>query len=723
MASDLVSLLGEKLLKGDGAELNTGDVLAGKAACILYFSAHWCPPCRGFTPTLAQAYKDYKSSGGAEAEVVFISWDRDDKSFKEYFCGTGDAGDGGMPWLALPFEGTADNRKLLGSKFEVDGIPALVVLGSDGKLLHPRGDNAPDLRQLVSAHKDAAFPLTPARLVQLKAEQAEETAAVLKELTAGTLFPPICGIGGGDSKMQVSQLLGVCEHLGLLFGDGDGSDATYAKVTSVVDSVNRSGGDKLPKERLGMLYVGWTLYNENSDHAPLATKHHALLGPSEELKAKLATLSGGGVGPPHLLILGRSSSGTWEVAANDPGCQRIGKFGAEGYPWSDVRVAELEAIAKERVEAVKLRQTNLQFLKGSAGRETLATSDGKQVSVDDLASEGPEAVVGLYFSAHWCPPCRGFTPKLAECYNELKADGRKFEVVFISSDQNEDAFKEYFQSMPWLALPYSERGLKDDLSSIFQVQGIPTLVLLKPDGTLISQDGREAVGYGPEAFPWGPEEMKKGQAAAKEKAAKKKEDAIKAEKAAEEAQTAKGGPVLRRIRGTPGSAITLDVEQCCVEFQSFGTVGAPNWPTPPGGVIYYEIEVLAAEGIPQFGFATSEFKAEDDYSGDGVGDDNDSWGVDGTRNVKWHGGETTAWGCSWATGDIIGIAANVATGKMAVSKNGSWSDEPCGVVFEHDGLKAGIYPALTASGYKVRYNFDGQVHGPYAHGPPPESFW
>ena len=28
--------------------------------------------------------------------------------------------------------------------------------------------------------------------------------------------------------------------------------------------------------------------------------------------------------------------------------------------------------------------------------------------------------IGLYFSAHWCPPCRGFTPVLADTYNKIK---------------------------------------------------------------------------------------------------------------------------------------------------------------------------------------------------------------------------------------------------------------------------------------------------------------
>eukprot|EP00884_Botryococcus_braunii_P006330 jgi/Botrbrau1/15699/Bobra.4_1s0072.1 len=56
----------------------------------------------------------------------------------------------------------------------------------------------------------------------------------------------------------------------------------------------------------------------------------------------------------------------------------------------------------------------------------------------------PRPVIGLYFSAHWCPPCRRFTPKLVETYKSLKAAGKQFEIIFISSDHGPTQFEEYF---------------------------------------------------------------------------------------------------------------------------------------------------------------------------------------------------------------------------------------------------------------------------------------
>lgn len=86
----------------------------------------------------------------------------------------------------------------------------------------------------------------------------------------------------------------------------------------------------------------------------------------------------------------------------------------------------------------------------------------------------------LYFSAHWCPPCRAFTPKLSEAYTKLKAERSDFELVFISSDRDEKSFDEYFDTMSFCGLPFEHREAKAVLSKMFGVQGIPTLVMLGP---------------------------------------------------------------------------------------------------------------------------------------------------------------------------------------------------------------------------------------------------
>jgi len=96
--------------------------------------------------------------------------------------------------------------------------------------------------------------------------------------------------------------------------------------------------------------------------------------------------------------------------------------------------------------------------------DTLKNGRGEDVKTESL--NGSDRVVGLYFSAHWCPPCRGFTPKLIEFYNNFKQTekGENLEIVFISSDRDESSFVEYFDEMPWLALPFSDRDKKVDLT-------------------------------------------------------------------------------------------------------------------------------------------------------------------------------------------------------------------------------------------------------------------
>jgi len=133
-------------------------------------------------------------------------------------------------------------------------------------------------------------------------------------------------------------------------------------------------------------------------------------------------------------------------------------------------------------------------------RDYLVNNKGENVNVRSaLAGK----VVGVYFSAHWCGPCRGFTPVFAQVYEQLKASGKPFEVVFSSMDRNDSAFKGYHASMPWLAIPFADRNTANELASRYSVNGIPALLLFDEEGHLMTTDGRTAITQdGAKAFPW-----------------------------------------------------------------------------------------------------------------------------------------------------------------------------------------------------------------------------
>ena len=139
----------------------------------------------------------------------------------------------------------------------------------------------------------------------------------------------------------------------------------------------------------------------------------------------------------------------------------------------------------------------------------LVKKDGTEVKTTDLSAE-TGAVIGLYFSAHWCPPCREFTPKLATVYEDIKKAHQDFEVVFISNDNSEDDFKSYLDEMPWLAIPFNNEEEKNNCSMKFEIEGLPTLVLLDAEnGNVISTDGRKIIeDYGAHAFPFNKDRLR-----------------------------------------------------------------------------------------------------------------------------------------------------------------------------------------------------------------------
>lgn len=159
------------------------------------------------------------------------------------------------------------------------------------------------------------------------------------------------------------------------------------------------------------------------------------------------------------------------------------KYEANGIPHLVVVDGEtFEVITTDGTEGVINNEDNFPWKPKTVAEvwpdKVLASKDSSEKFLDSDTLK--DKYLMLYFSAHWCPPCRMFTPKLSEAYTKLKAQRDDFEAVFVSSDRDEDAFNEYFDTMSFCALPYEHRDAKAVLSKTFGVQGIPTLVMLGP---------------------------------------------------------------------------------------------------------------------------------------------------------------------------------------------------------------------------------------------------
>ncbi|KAF5181998.1 Thioredoxin, nucleoredoxin [Thalictrum thalictroides] len=439
--------------------------LSGKIIA-LYFSASWCGPCRRFTPELIETYNQLSSQN--DFEVVFVSGDHDEESFKGYFSK--------MPWLAIPFS-DSDTCNRLNELFDVNTIPHLVILSGSGKVLTDEGVS------IISEYAAEAYPFTPERIKELK--QEEERAKKEQTLSSILASPSRNFVISKDgNQVPISELEG--NIVGLYFYASVPCAEFTQKLLEVYHKVNECGEsfkvvaislerdeDAFKRSFEGMPWVA----------LPCMDKKLSKLVSYFELSAL-----------PTLVIIGPDGKTIHPNVA-----ELIEEHGAQGYPFTPEKLLELEEINKARLESQTLESILVE-----GDRDFVIGKDGTKVPVSELVGKN----ILLYFSAHWCPPCRAFLPKLIEAYHEIKTKDNAFEVIFISSDRDEVSFQEFFSSMPWLALPFGDER-KRSLSSRFKIKGIPTLIALGPSGKTVAKDARKLLmDHGAKAYPFTAERLK-----------------------------------------------------------------------------------------------------------------------------------------------------------------------------------------------------------------------
>ena len=73
-------------------------------------------------------------------------------------------------------------------------------------------------------------------------------------------------------------------------------------------------------------------------------------------------------------------------------------------------------------------------------------------------------------------------------------------MVFLSGDKTQEEYDEYYGEMPWVALPKGADQLRP-LAEKFKVKGVPRLIILKNDGTVLNNDAiKKITSDGPQAI-------------------------------------------------------------------------------------------------------------------------------------------------------------------------------------------------------------------------------
>jgi thiol-disulfide isomerase/thioredoxin len=100
-------------------------------------------------------------------------------------------------------------------------------------------------------------------------------------------------------------------------------------------------------------------------------------------------------------------------------------------------------------------------------------------------------LIGLYFTASWCRPCRQFTPRLIEAFKSQK----DLALVTVCLDQTPQAQQTYTEKMPWPTLAFDNPN-REKLTQKYQVlqKGIPRILIFSQNGEgPLSEDGTNFV--------------------------------------------------------------------------------------------------------------------------------------------------------------------------------------------------------------------------------------
>ena len=82
---------------------------------------------------------------------------------------------------------------------------------------------------------------------------------------------------------------------------------------------------------------------------------------------------------------------------------------------------------------------------------------------------------------------------MKDFYNEVNLETRIIEVIYVSSDKNEQEFRDTYRTMPWCSFLFNDSRHKD-LNAKFNITGVPKVYTLDaPTGFAITEKARKDI--------------------------------------------------------------------------------------------------------------------------------------------------------------------------------------------------------------------------------------
>ena len=154
----------------------------------------------------------------------------------------------------------------------------------------------------------------------------------------------------------------------------------------------------------------------------------------------------------------------------------------ENQPRNNTRVGGQKNTRKEKKEVEK--ELYLKF-----GKHVLNVREEEQ-DLDDTTFLRYN-VIGILFTGSWVPPAKEFMEKLEELYAEVNKTEKIFEIVQVSNEKSEHAYKEQLTpKRNWLYLPFNDPFMKN-LVEQFNVEYLPTFIIVNRDFFVLSTNGRK----------------------------------------------------------------------------------------------------------------------------------------------------------------------------------------------------------------------------------------